>query len=60
MNTQTPGKAEEMELIDKMLDTAIEYGLEVEVIYWALNYMKQDPTVTPAQAFALGISEWVK
>lgn len=60
MSTQTLNQVEEIELIDKMLDTAIEFGLEVEVIYWALNYMKQDPTVTPAQAFALGISEWVK
>lgn len=52
--------AQEMEAIGDMLDTALEYQFEVEVIYWALTYMKQDPTVTPAQAFALGIAEWIK
>ena len=51
---------EEMKAISDMLDTALEYELEVEVIYWALKYMKEDPKVTPAQAFALGVAEWVK
>jgi len=56
MNTD----AEQMEAIDKMLDVAIDSYLEVEVIYWALQYMKKDPSVSPSQAFALGIAEWVK
>lgn len=51
---------EEMEAISNMLDTAIDYGLEVEVIYWALKYVKDNPTVSPAEAFALGVAEWVK
>lgn len=51
---------EQMDAISEMLDTAIEFGLEVEVIYFALKYMKEDPAVTPAQAFALGVAEWVK
>lgn len=51
---------EQMEAIDQMLDLAIENYLEVEVIYWALQYMKKDPNVSPAQAFAFGIAEWVK
>lgn len=51
---------QEMEAISNMLDTAIDYGLEVEVIYWALKYVKDNPTVSPAEAFALGVAEWVK
>jgi hypothetical protein len=51
---------EQMEAIDQMLDPVIESGLEVEVIYWALKYMKNNPEATPAEAFALGIAEWVK
>ena len=51
---------EEMEAISNMLDTAIDYGLEVEVIYWTLKYVKDNPTVSPAEAFALGVAEWVK
>lgn len=56
----TKEQKEQMEAIDQMLDTALEYGLEVEVIYHALEYMKENPTATPAQAFALGVAEWVK
>ena len=51
---------EEMELISKGLDTALEFGLEVEVIYFALNAMKADTTLTPSQAFYYGVAEWIK
>ena len=51
---------QEMEIISKGLDTALEYGLEVEVIYQALQAMKADPTQSPAEAFIFGVSEWVK
>lgn len=51
---------EQMEAIDKMLDSAIEFGMEVEVIFSALKYMKENPSVSPVEAFALGVSEWVK
>lgn len=51
---------DQMQVISDMLDTALEYGLEVEVIYWALEYVKKNPDVTPAEAFALGVVEWIK
>lgn len=51
---------EQMEAIDHMLDSAMQFGLEVEVIYWSLKYIKDNPNVSPAEAFALGITEWVK
>jgi predicted RNA methylase len=51
---------QEIEIISKGLDTALEYGLEVEVIYQALQAMKKDPTQSPAEAFIFGVSEWVK
>ena len=51
---------EEYEAIDSLLDAIIEQGLEVECIYWALKVMQENPTLTPAQAFALGLAEWVK
>ena len=50
----------EMKLIGEGLDTALEFGLEVEVIYYALNAMKADPTLTHAEAFYYGIAEWIK
>jgi predicted RNA methylase len=51
---------EQMEVISTQLDVALEYGLEVEAIYYALKYMKENPTVTPAEAFILGVTEFIK
>lgn len=51
---------EQMDIIDAQLDIALEHGMELEVIFYALKYMKENPTVTPAEAFYLGISEWIK
>jgi predicted RNA methylase len=60
MDNKTEETVAEIEFIGYMLDSALEYGLEVEVIYWALKYMKENPTTSPAEAFALGVAEWVK
>jgi hypothetical protein len=51
---------EELELIGIQLDMALEYGLELEVIYYALKAMKENTSLSPAQAFALGVTELVK
>jgi len=51
---------EQKDIIDKGLDTAIQFGLEVEVIYYALKAMKDNPKLTPAEAFVFGVAEWVK
>lgn len=50
----------QMEAIGNMLDIAMEYQLELEVIYFALKTMKENPTLSPVEAFALGVTEWVK
>lgn len=51
---------EDYKLIDEHLDDAMEEGLEVEVIYWALVAMKKNPNLSPGEAFILGITEWIK
>ena len=55
-----PMNNEELKAISSVLDEALEFGLEVETIYWALIAMKQDPTKSPSEAMALGILEWIK
>lgn len=50
----------EVQTISDLLDTAIKFGLEVEVIYFALKAMKENPELSPAEAFAVGVTEWVK
>lgn len=52
--------SKQLGIIDELLDKAIEHGMEVEVIYFALKYAKEHPEVSPAEAFLLGITEWVK
>jgi hypothetical protein len=54
------GVQEQMEIIDKLLDVAIENGLELEVIYFALKHAKENPDTTPAESFLLGVTEWIK
>jgi predicted RNA methylase len=49
-----------MKVISVLLDEAMEMGLEVEVIYSALKTMREDDSITPAQAFQEAINEWVK
>lgn len=51
---------EDAKVIDEVLDQAIEAGLEVEVIYWALRTMKDNPKLTPSEAMILGVTEWIK
>ena len=51
---------DDVKVIDELLDQVIEQGLEVECIYWALKVMQENPTLSPGQAFALGLTEWVK
>lgn len=51
---------EDVKIIDDLLDEVIKQGLEVECIYWALKVMQENPTLTPGQAFAIGLTEWIK
>lgn len=55
-----PMKEDELIVIDQILDRAIEYGYEVEVIYWALKAMQNNPELTPSAAMTLGVTEWIK
>jgi predicted RNA methylase len=50
----------DMKVISVLLDEALEHGLELEVIYSALKVMREDDSLTPAQAFQEAMNEWVK
>jgi hypothetical protein len=50
----------DMKVIGILLDEAMEHGLEIEVIYEALKTMREDDAITPAQAFQVGMDEWIK
>jgi hypothetical protein len=50
----------EMDAVAIALEQSHEEGLEVEVVTWALRYMKNDPTLTISEAITMGYYEWVK
>ena len=50
----------DMKVISILLDEAMGEGLEVEVIYSALKTMREDDSITPAQAMQVAMDEWVK
>lgn len=61
MNTQhDPNYAAQISAIDSMLDPVIEFGLEAEVVYSALLYIKEHPETSPVEAFTMGVAEWLK
>ena len=49
-----------MSLIRSFLKDARDYGLETEVVMWAIKSMKEDPSISISQAMARGFYEWVK
>ena len=49
-----------METINNALNGAAEYGLEVEVVYWALKAIKENPSLSIEEAIEIGFLEWVK
>jgi len=54
------GIADELDIINDLLEKAQIYGLRDEVVYFALKYMKEDPTISITEALNYGYGEWVK
>jgi hypothetical protein len=54
------GSNTEMKVISVLLDEVLEYGMEVEVIYYALKLMREDDSLSPAQAFQEAVNEFIK
>lgn len=50
----------DMDVISSYLEEANEYGLLSEVVFFALKAMKDDPTLSEAEAISIGYTEWVK
>ena len=50
----------DMAVISTLLDEAMQYGLEVEVIYTALKTMREDDAISPVAEFQYAIDEFIK
>jgi len=43
-----------------VLEEAKQFGVQVEVMVWAVRYMKEDPSLSVEQAIILASNEWIK
>ena len=50
----------EMDTVQFALANAYQMSLEVEVVTWALKYMKENPNLTIDEAITMGYYEWIK
>lgn len=51
-------KEGDLDAANTALSHARRYGLEAEVVAWALNSMKENPKLTLAEALSYGLQEW--
>lgn len=51
---------EELNTANNILKDAEQNGMQVEVVYYALKFMKEDPKLTITDALMLGHDEWIK
>lgn len=50
----------EWEAVENTLKAASEFGLQTEVVWYALKAMKENPRLTIEEAINIGYEEWAK
>jgi len=50
----------DIDIVAEYIKDAAKYGLVVEVVYFALKYMKENPDIDIADAMDYGYWEWCK
>lgn len=51
---------EELKIIGNAIKNASGYGLEAEVVTFALKSMKENPQLSIVEAMIVGYEEWIK
>jgi len=51
---------EQLEYVNEVLSQANEWGVQAEVVLYALKYMKDTPSLSVEDAITFGIEEWTK
>lgn len=51
---------EVLKIVDRVIKNASGYGLEAEVVAFALKCMKENPQLSIVEAIIEGYEEWVK
>lgn len=57
---QTNNIKETLKFVHFCLEEAKEHGLTVEVVTWALKFMKENPLLSIEEAINMGVNEWIK
>ena len=52
--------SEQLDAVQEALRISSEYGLEVEVITWAMKASKRSPSISITEAVEQGLEEWIK
>jgi hypothetical protein len=51
---------EELKIVSNAVKNASGFGLEVEVVTFALKYMKENPSLSIVEAIIMSYEDWVK
>lgn len=51
---------QELNYIQSLLKDANEWGLQAEVVTFALKYMKENPKLDICDAITFGYEDWIK
>ena len=51
---------EQVDYAQQCLNTARHWGLEAEVVVWAMKELKENPKLSIADALSAGLNEWIK
>lgn len=60
INTTNDMDTNELDIVRNALNQSRDCGLDVEVVAWALQCMKEDPALSIGEAIELGFWEWAK
>lgn len=59
MKTPKTGTDKDMKAISDII-TKNPYGLDVEIIWSAMNFLRQHPSYSIESAIEFGVDEWIK
>jgi len=59
-NEEEESQLEDEEDIELILEEANAFGLRIEVEQWAIQLLKEDPTLLRLEAYVMAYNEWIK
>ena len=57
---EVESQLEDEEEIELLLEEASAFGLRIEVEQWAIQLLKEDPTLLRLEAYVMAYNEWIK